>query len=64
MLHLLEVNIITSTFPYKEVKNHVTSGSIISFSNSINIIRELPSIINYLNQKGYDLVTLIQLLDE
>ena len=36
----------------------------ISLSNNINTLRELPSIINYLNQKGYKIVTLEELLNE
>lgn len=57
-------NIITTNFPYKEIKNYVTSGTMISLSNNVNAIRELPSIINYLNQKGYKIVTVEDLLDE
>jgi len=57
-------NIITSNFPYTQIKNKVTGGSMLSFSNNITTIRELPSIINYLNQKGYKAVMLEQLLDE
>ena len=63
-MHSIIPTIITSNFPYTEIKNHVTSGAMISLNNNINTIRELPSIINYLNQKGYNIVTLEKLLDE
>lgn len=57
-------NIITNDFPYSDIKNHVTSGSIVSLNNDINTIRELTPIINYLNQKGYKIIDLNELLDE
>lgn len=57
-------NIITNNFPYKEIKNYVTNGTMISLNNNVSTIRELPSIINYLNQKGYKIVTVDNLLDE
>lgn len=63
-MHSIIPNIITTNFPYTEIKNNVTSGSMISLSNNVNTIRELPSIINYLNQKGYKIVTIDELLDE
>ena len=63
-MHSIIPNIITTSFPYNQIKNNVTSGSMISLSNNINTLRELPSIINYLNQKGYKIVTLEELLNE
>lgn len=63
-MHSIIPNIITTNFPYNQIKNNVTSGSMISLSNNINTLRELPSIINYLHQKGYKIVTLEELLDE
>lgn len=63
-MHSIIPNIITSSFPYSDIKNTVTSGSIISLNNNINTIRELPSILNYLNQKGYKMVLLSDLLKE
>lgn len=63
-MHSIIPNIITTNFPYNQIKNNVTSGSMISLSSNINTLRELSSIINYLNQKGYKIVTLEELLDE
>ena len=63
-MHSIIPSIITTNFPYTQIKNNVTSGAMISLNNNINTIRELPSIINYLNQKGYKIVTLKELLDE
>ncbi|MBQ7136841.1 MAG: hypothetical protein IJO43_02550 [Bacilli bacterium] len=63
-MHSIMPTIITSSFPYNDIKNNVTSGSIISLDNNISLMRELIPIINYLNQKGYDIITLNELLDE
>ena len=63
-MHSIIPTIVTSNFPYGDIKNHVTSGSIISLNNDINTIRELNSIINYLNQKGYNIISLEELLEE
>ncbi len=63
-MHSIVPNIITSTFPYSDIKNNVVSGSIISLKNDISTVRELTSIINYLNQKGYKIILLEDLLDE
>lgn len=63
-MHSIIPTIITTNIPYTEIKNNVTSGAMISLSSNINTIRELSSIVNYLNQKGYKIVTLDELLDE
>lgn len=63
-MHSIIPTIITSNFPYNDIKNNVTSGSMISLTNNIGTVRELSSIINYLNQKGYKILLLEDLLDE
>ncbi len=63
-MHSIVPSIITSNFPYSDIKNQVVSGSIIALSNDIGTVRELPSIINYLNQKGYKILLLEDLLNE
>lgn len=63
-MHSIIPTISTNNFPYSEIKNNVTSGSIISLNNDINTIRELATILNYLNQKGYSIITLNELLNE
>jgi len=63
-MHSIIPTIITSNFPYRDIKNNVTSGSIISLNSDLNTLRELTPIINYLYQKGYDIMTLDKLLDE
>lgn len=63
-LHTINPSIITNNYPYNEVKNGVLEGSIISLSNNRIVLRELPYIINYIKQKGYQIVTLSKLLEE
>lgn len=63
-MHSIIPTIITSNFPYSDIKNTVVTGSMISLNNNINTIRELSSILNYLNQKGYKIISLEELLAE
>ena len=51
-------------FPYDEVKKNLESGSIIRLNNNLYTLKELKYIINYINQKGIDIVTLDELLKE
>ena len=63
-LHTINPSIITNNFPYNDVKNKVEEGSIILLSNNNIVLRELPYIINYIKQRGYQIVTLSKLLEE
>ena len=63
-LHTVNPNIITTNFPYNDVKNLLEEASIIELSNNRIVLRELPCIINYIKQKGYQAVTLSKLLEE
>lgn len=57
-------NINTNKFPYNDVKNNITSGSIIKLNNNDYTLRELKYIINYIRQKGFKMVELNTLLEE
>jgi len=57
-------SIIPDSFPYSDIKNNIVNGSIISLDNDSSTVRELSSIINYLNQKGYKILLLEDLLNE
>ena len=63
-LYTIIPSIKTSNFPYSDVKNELKSGSIISLNNNTHTLRELKYIINYINQKGYKIVTLEELIRE
>ena len=47
---------------FKELKQKLESGAIIKINN--NEINELPTIINYIKQRGYNLDNIFDLLSE
>lgn len=55
---------LIENYPYKEVKEKVSSGSILSFSVNSNTINELSLIISYIKSKGLLIVNLNELLKE
>ena len=57
-------SIITTNFPYSDVKSNLKSGSIISLRNNQHTLRELKYIVNYIIQRGYKIVTLEELIKE
>lgn len=63
-LYTIVPNIPTSNFPYNDVKTKLENGSIITLKNNTHTLRELKYIINYINQKGYKIVTLEKLIKE
>ena len=50
--------------PYSELTEQVESGSIILMRLDAQVKKELPLMITYLKQKGYEIVNLEQLLEE
>lgn len=63
-MHTIFPNIITTNFPYSDVKRNLDSGSILSFKSNQHTLRELKYIINYINQKGFIIVNLDQVISE
>ena len=63
-LYTIKPSIITDSRPLLEIKKQVTNGSIISFHINEILEKELGSIINYLNSKNYNIVSLGDLLKE
>lgn len=57
-------NIIIKENPYSELTEQVESGSIILMRLDAQVKKELPLMITYLKQKGYEIVNLEQLLEE
>lgn len=56
------INIIN--YPYKEVREKLSSGSILAFKINPTLIEELPIIINYINSKGLIIGNLNELIAE
>lgn len=63
-LHTIIPTIKTGNYPYSDITKRISRGSIISFSINSSTSIELPTIINYIKQKGYILDTLDNLLSE
>lgn len=63
-MYTIKPTISVNNYPFTTVKNELESGSIISFNLNEQTLKELPSIISYIKQKGYDLVTLDELISE
>ena len=63
-MHTIKPTISISNYPFSTVKKGLGNGSIISFNLNDTTVKELATIISYIKQKGYDLVTLEQLINE
>lgn len=56
--------ISVSNNPLIEIKQNLKNGSIISLNVNDNVITQLPLIIEYINSKGLDIVTINDIIDE
>lgn len=63
-MHTIMPTINATNYPFLTIKKNLESGSIISFSVNDKLVKELPSIISYITQKGYNIVTLSELISE
>lgn len=63
-MYTVKPTISVNSYPFTTVKNSLENGSIISFNLNETTLKELPSIISYIKQKGYELVTLNELISE
>lgn len=50
--------------PFYTIKSNLKEGSIISLSLTDETVKELPTIISYIRQKGYNLTTLSEIISE
>lgn len=57
-------SIVTKDNPLIEVKNNLKSGDIITLEINNKTLKELSLIINYINNKGYKIVSLDELISE
>lgn len=63
-MYTIKPTVSVNSYPFSTVKKELESGSIISFNLNEATLKELPSIISYIKQKGYELVTLNELVSE
>lgn len=60
---ILNDNIINKNL-YIETKNKIENNNIIIFEINENVIKQLPTVITYIKSKGYDIVSLYDLIKE
>ena len=63
-MYTIKPSIIVNNYPFLTIKKNLKNGSIISLNTNNEVIKELPSIISYIKQKNYTLVTVDELLNE
>ena len=63
-MHTIIPTINTSKYPYYDIKNNLSNGSIIKLNNDIRCLYELDFIIKFIKQKKYDIVSLKKMLNE
>ena len=63
-MYTIKPSISINNYPFLSIKNELKNGLIIGFNLNYEVIKELPSIITFIKQKGYNLVTLDNLLNE
>lgn len=63
-LQTVRPTILTGNYPLTKIKNNLTNGAIISFDMTSIVRKELSVSIHYIRQKGYDFLTLTELLSE
>ncbi|MDE5587274.1 MAG: polysaccharide deacetylase family protein [Bacilli bacterium] len=63
-MHTIKPTIATGSYPFLSVKKNLENGSLISFNLTETTLKELPSIISYIRQKGYDIVTIGDAISE
>ena len=63
-MYTVKPTVVISNYPFAISKKNISNGNIISFNINNELLRELPSIITYIKQKGYDIITLNKLISE
>ena len=63
-MYTIRPTLVVKSSPFYSVKSNLQEGSIISLSLTQETIKELPTILSYIKQKGYQLVTLEEVISE
>lgn len=63
-MHTIVPSINTNNYPYYDIKNNLSNGSIIKLDNNISCLYELDFIIKYIKQKNYKIISLKKMLNE
>jgi peptidoglycan-N-acetylglucosamine deacetylase len=62
--HTIRPSIVINSHPYFEIKNSLTNGSIIYVDVNSKLLKELSPVIKYINQKGFNIVRLDNIISE
>lgn len=63
-MYTIKPTVSPSSYPFLSVKKNLDNGNLFSFHLNETTVKELPSIISYIKQKGYDIVTIRELISE
>lgn len=63
-MYVVKPNVLALNYPFSKVKKYLDNGSIIALEANSETVKELPAIISYINQKGYNITTLATTLSE
>lgn len=63
-MYTIKPMIVSNVFPFTYVKQNLENGKIFLLDTNSYTIKQLELIIKYVKQKGYDFVTLEEILDE
>lgn len=63
-MHTVIPTTVVKSSPFYTIKENLEEGSIFSLDLTSDTIKELPTIITYIKQKGYNLVTLEEVISE
>lgn len=63
-MHTVKPTFVVKSNPFYTVKENLKEGSIIALNLNDDTVKELPTIIRYIKQKGYNIVTLSEIVSE
>lgn len=63
-MHTIKPMVVSNIFPFTYIKQNLENGKIFSLDTNSYTLKQLDLIIKYVRQKGYDFVTLEEILNE
>ena len=63
-MYTVKPTLVVQANPFYTVKENLKEGNIIALNLNDETIKELPTIISYIRQKGYNIVTLSDIVSE
>ena len=63
-MYTIKPMVVSNIFPFTYIKQNLENGKIFSLDANSYTLKQLDLIIKYVRQKGYDFVTLEEILNE